>query len=451
LPVTRRGSEGARFATFGALMLAVVVLAWVMFGLGGGYEVRLTLQNAAQLVKGDEVKVGGVPVGKVTDIALSPRGLAVVRISVDEDDLAPLHAGTKATVRSTSLSGIANRYVALAPGPNNRREIPNGSFIPTEDTQNEVDLDAVLNTLDPATQRDLRTGIRASSRLFSGAERQANAGLEALNPALAQGAATASELASDQALLERFIVESADVVGQVSARPAELEELIANALGATSAIASQTASLDSVLAQLPPTLRRTNTTLVNLRALLRDVHPVVREARPAAPLLSRFLVRLRPVAARARPLIARTSRLIDRPGRLDLLGVLRGLIAVEQQAVPAFNSTVKVVNDALPVVREARPYAPDLVGGLLNGFGGTTGGYYDANGHYARISFQGSVYSLTNLPTLVPLPLSQQGLTGYRKGVDRRCPGAGTQTGRDHSNPYTAEPQIHCDKADNPQ
>src|SRR5438093_1499275 len=51
----------------------------------------------------------------------------------------------------------------------------------------------------------------------------------------------------------------------------------------------------------------------------------------------------------------------------------------------------------------------------MNGFGGATGGYYDANGHYARISFQSSLYSLTNLGSLGPRPPSEQGLTGDRK------------------------------------
>ena len=50
---------------------------------------------------------------------------AVVTMKVD-DDLAPLHDGTTATIRATSLSGIANRYVSLKPGPNSAQEIADG-------------------------------------------------------------------------------------------------------------------------------------------------------------------------------------------------------------------------------------------------------------------------------------------------------------------------------------
>jgi hypothetical protein len=83
-----------------------------------------------------------------------------------------------------------------------------------------------------------------------------------------------------------------------------------------------------------------------------------------------------------------------------------------------------------------RPYTPDLVGGLANGFGGTTAGYYDANGRYTRISFQSSAYSLTGIPSLIPLPQGTPGLTGYRKGLTHRCPGAATQPAPDKSNPW---------------
>ena len=44
-------------------------------------------------------------------------------VSVDPDDLKPLHVGTVARIRSTGLSGIAIRYIALTPGPSNAAKI----------------------------------------------------------------------------------------------------------------------------------------------------------------------------------------------------------------------------------------------------------------------------------------------------------------------------------------
>ena len=106
------------------------------------------------------------------------------------------------------------------------------------------------------------------------------------------------------------------------------------------------------------------------------------------------------------------------------------------------DSAVKTTKDALPIAAELRPYTPDLIGGLFDGFGGNTGGYYDANGHYARISFQSSAYSGTGLASLLPLPDHTDGLVGFRKDVNRRCPGAATQALADGSNPYVPDLQV---------
>ena len=102
---------------------------------------------------------------------------------------------------------------------------------------------------------------------------------------------------------------------------------------------------------------------------------------------------------------------------------LRDLPNVERSATPAFASATSALKDAMPVVQGARPYVPDLVGGLLNGFGGVTGGYYDANGHYARIAFEGSPYSISNGGSLVPAPPADGSLAGYRKNVTVPLPG----------------------------
>ena len=76
-----------------------------------------------------------------------------------------------------------------------------------------------------------------------------------------------------------------------------------------------------------------------------------------------------------------------------------------------------------------------VMAGLANGFGGTTSGYYDANGRYTRISFQSSAYSLDGLASLPGAAPTVPGLTGYRRGLTDRCPGAATQPAPDRSNP----------------
>ena len=438
---------GARLGALAALVLAVVVVGFLMLG-GGGYSVAVTVPNAGQLVKGNEVKVGGVPVGTVESIELTPDGHARLELGIDDDGLLPLHRGTKAIIRATSLGGIANRYISLQPGPNNAAPIPDGGSIPAEDVKPIVDLDAVLNALGPPARRDLSRLVQSAAGAFDGAEREANAGLRYLNPAVSQASLTARELMRDEKSLERFIVEAATVVDAVTEPRADLEQLVANASGAATAIASEDRALDRTLVELPATLRRVNTSLVNVRGTLQDLRPALVDARPAAPLLSRVLTRLAPIARRALPLVARTRRVVDAPGTAaDLLGVVRGFPALAEIAVPAFGSADQTLRDALPVVQEARPYTPDVIGGLVNGFGGSTTGYYDANGHYARISFHSSVYSADGLGSLTPVPPSQQGLTGYRKRVIKRCPGGGVQRHPDGSNPYVEE-QTACSRED---
>ena len=435
----------------GATVLAVVAVAIVMFG-GGSYTVHATFENASQLVTGDQVKVGGVPVGKVTDLSLDNHAQARVTLQIDAGDLTPLHEGTTAEVRSVGLASIAGRYVALTPGPNNRRKIPDGGTIAASSTQSEVDLDTVLNTLDPRTLADLQHVVQGLGSATAGRAKAFNQAMYDLNPALSQTAATTREVVRDQSAFERFLLESADVVGAVASRSSQLERLVPAAGSTLGAIADRTAALDEILRRFPPTLREANTTLVNLRAAIRDLRPTVRLARPVAPLLNETLVRLRPVARAGVRVIPSLRRLIDRPGREDLLGVVEGMPSLARTAVPAFNSGVATADAAMPLVRVLRTYGPDFVGGQLEGYGGAGSIYYDANGHFARISFQGSGYTLNNQGTLIPQPPTVGGLTGYRKDLKARCPGAATQPAPDHSNPWHPPGKdFPCNPADDPR
>src|SRR5918999_1241433 len=117
----------ARGIALAALALAVLLAGYLLLFRGDpGHRYTLVFQNAGQLVKDDDVQVGGRRIGSVRSIELTDDNRAAVKIVVQEP-YAPLREGTQATIRLTSLSGIANRYVALTLAPENAKELPDGA------------------------------------------------------------------------------------------------------------------------------------------------------------------------------------------------------------------------------------------------------------------------------------------------------------------------------------
>jgi phospholipid/cholesterol/gamma-HCH transport system substrate-binding protein len=418
------------------VVLCAVILAVVAARLIGGsssYEVRANFESAGQLVKGNLVKVGGVTVGTVKGIDLTSDNQAQITLRITDPRFKPLHSGTIATIRNTSLSSVAGRQVALQPGPNSNPKIANRGVIRAEDTRPIVDLDQLLNTLDAQARTSLQQLVHGGAVAFGSHPSQADAALAALNPALSQARQTTSELVGDQAAFERALVESAGVVSSVAARANDLQAGVANGAQVANAVAGESRSLDTALHQAPAALKQSNTTLAELR-----------DAQPGAPRLANVLRLAQPVVHEAAPVIGQVRSVLP-----DVTAILLGLPKLDATARPAFSSTVGALQGAADVVQAARTYTPDLVGGLLNGFGGTTGASYDANGHYVRISLQGNLTSFSNGASLLTPNLPRGTFNEFRDGITNRCPGAATQSVRDRSNPFAA-PEAQCNPKDSP-
>jgi phospholipid/cholesterol/gamma-HCH transport system substrate-binding protein len=424
--------------------IALVVIAGRLLGGGGSrYEVRALVESAGQLVKGNLVKVGGVTVGSVRAIDLTSDNQAQITLRITDPRFKPLHEGTIATIRNTSLSSVAGRQVALQPGPNSNPAIRDGGAIRAEDTRPIVDLDQLLNTLDAQARTSLQQLVHGGAVALRSHPGQANAALAALNPALSQARQTTAELAHDQATFERALVESAGVVSSVATRAGDLQAGVANGARVASAVAAESQSLDAALRRAPGALRRSNTTLAELRGALTDLRPALRDAQPAAPRLANVLRLAQPVVHEAGPVVGQLRAVLP-----DVTAILLGLPKLDATARPAFASTVGALQGASDVVQAARTYTPDLVGGLLNGFGGSTGSYYDANGHYVRIALVGNITSLSNAGSLLPSP-PRGTLNDFRDGIVNRCPGAASQPAPDKSNPF-APPEAQCNPKDSP-
>jgi len=414
----------------------VAVVAWLLLRGDGGTTYKLRFENAGQLVRDDDVQIGGRRVGSVRKIELTDDNQAEITITV-QDGYAPLHEGTTALIRATSLSGIANRYVALTPGPNSNRKLPDGAQLGTDETTSIVDLDQLFDTLDPKTLASLQGLIQGSAQWYDNRGRQANAATKYLNPAISQTDALVNELANNQQTLNAFLRNSSKTVGAIAERRDDLANLVSNANATATAIGDENVSLDQALAVLPGTLRKANTTFVNLRATLDDLDVLVSASKPATKDLARFLRELRPLVHDAGPTISDLRTLVHRGGAgNDLTDLVQKAPALERAAKPAFANSIQALQKSTPVLKTFRPYTPDFIGWVRDFGQGASN--YDANGHFARIQPIFNAYSFAPSAsggTLTPIPPSQR-LDGLQTHVIKRCPGMATQAASDGSSAF---------------
>jgi phospholipid/cholesterol/gamma-HCH transport system substrate-binding protein len=435
----------ARILAAAALIAAVALIALAMFGGGDGYRVKATFDNAGQLVPGNEVRVGGQPIGKIADIELDDAANAVVTMEIG-NAVAPLHEGTTATIRATSLSGVASRYISLKPGPNSENRIDDGGRIGTDETTAPVDIDVLFNTLDAKTREGLRNFIRGSGTQYDARGPEAGESIKYFAPFLGSTSRLTRELALDQEVLEQFVKDGADTVSAIAERRDDLTNLVSNTNSAMRAIGDESAALQRALELLPGTLRKANTTFVNLRNTLDDLDKLVDESKPNTKELAPFFRALRPLVHDARPTIADLNELIRSPGQNnDLIELTAKQPRLARLTAAIFPRAIRALDRSDPVIEYARGYTPDLVGWITKF--GQAAAYYDANGHYARVQ---PIFSPTNFDRddyrLVGVPPSQH-LNGFERGTRPTCPGGATQPAPDGSSPW---PFRGCDPASGP-
>lgn len=426
---SKDGQEGgalARGVALLALAAGVALVVVTLFGGDGGHRYKLLFETGGQLVPGNEVLVAGQPVGKVEGLDLTDDGQAEVEVTLDR----PLMEGTTAQIRLTSLSGIANRYVALHMGPDSGEELPEGATLAADRTSSPVDLDQLFSAFDGRTRAALRDVFEGQATVYAGREAEANRAYKYLAPGLTSTERLLAELNRDTEAFEEFLVSGSSVLGAVAERRDDLSALTQNANEALGAIAAESSALDRSLAAFAPAMRQANTTFLNLRAALSDLDPLVATTARTTEDLAPFLRELRPVAEKAVPVVGDLRDVFDRPGRAnDLADALADLPRAQDNASAAVPRALAALDQTQDEVEFARPYTPDLLAFVTNLSQITA--YYDAGGHYARIQPVGANLFDRDTVTgiLEPIGFGQQfdGYSAFGLGPFTRCPGAATQ------------------------
>ncbi|MEA2423723.1 MAG: phospholipid/cholesterol/gamma-HCH transport system substrate-binding protein [Thermoleophilaceae bacterium] len=440
MPVVRSGiaRRRRRMLALGAVAVAVVALAFVLTSSGGSWQYRVVLQNAGLLVHGDIVRVGGVQAGTVDSLDLTPDGQAVITLSLDKQ-YAPLHAGTRATVRASGIATVTGRFVDISPGPSFRPALDEGAAISVDNTTSIVDIDQLLNAFDGPTRHSVRQVLNGFATWYDGRGAQARASARYFAPALQSATHLFDALNQDSGTLEEFVVQTGGALDALAKNKQTLTDLVSNTRATAHALGSNNQALSQALQQLPPALKEGSDAFVAVRAALPDLDALVTATEPVSYTLAPFFKGLRPVVSRAVPAFRDFRLLFDQPGPSDdLLDALKGLPGLAKQVGTAFPQAEKTLADGTPVLSFIRPYAPDLLS-FIRSFG-SAAATYDGNGHYARTIPVFDAFGLVDDPqggTLVQKTPSERGSSPYLSTDNlRRCPGTSAPGPADGSAPF---------------
>jgi phospholipid/cholesterol/gamma-HCH transport system substrate-binding protein len=363
-----------------AVAIAVLVLLGAVTGFvltrsgDGRYRVDAVFDDVNGLVSGGDVKAAGIDVGKVDSIELGRDGLPHVTMSIDDDYR--LLRGATADLRSGSAAGQVNRFITLTQGKGPR--LSGGSTIGIASTDQPVEVDAILSSLDAKTRADVRrtlAGIDLSTR------------------------GTGDEMAASMRHSAAALGNTADAVGQIDADGEALRTLVSSGRDLVETLAADRESLGSTAERLSSTLHLTagrqqelarsaellpgsldapETALDHLDSSIPDLRNLVASARPGVRRLVPFSKALRPALAQARPALRDAAGLIGgAPARL------RSLRPVLNQAKPTLAVANPALRSAGPILDETRVRTPDFFSFFSNWADFTS--VYDANGHAARV------------------------------------------------------------------
>jgi virulence factor Mce-like protein len=312
--------------------LAVGVAGWIVLAGTDGEEsvLRAEFKDAAGLREGSLVRVSGATVGSVKSLRLTARDTAAVELALEEDVTAG--AGASAAIRAANLLG--EKFVDLTVG-DRARPLPSPS-IPLSRTSTPVELDDVLDVLDPTTRGRLGLLLGELGIALGGRGDDLKAALRALPNTLEDARGLLAHLSADTHVLERLLVEADAVTESIARERGSLGRLVTTGARALAAPAARRAQLDRTVRAVPSTLAQLRATLRRLDRAGAALRPAARGLRATGPSLNETL--------RALPGFDRAAA----PALRTLTRIAPSLAALGRRAAP--------------VVRRLRPTAASLRG-----------------------------------------------------------------------------------------
>lgn len=271
------GGKGTliRVAIFTAVMAMVAAGLVVVFGdfrFASSNTYHANFANASRLKSGQDVRIAGIPVGKVQGIALKPDNS--VDITFDVNKRYQLYTSTRAVIRYQNLVG--DRFMEITSGPGDLRKLPSGGTIAKANTQPALDLDALLGGLRPVLKGlDGNKINEVSNAVIELLQGQGGALAELLTTT---GAFTQNLAARDQVIGDTINNLNA-VLGTVDAKGAQFDASVDQLQQLVTGLAQ---GRDPIAGAIPPLASATTNLTQLLQNSRRPLQGVIENVRPLA-------------------------------------------------------------------------------------------------------------------------------------------------------------------------
>jgi virulence factor Mce-like protein len=353
----------ATMVLFSLSCFGLLLYLWAAFGgpvplAPKGYRVQVGFEEATQLGVEADVRISGVPVGKVRAKELDRRaGRTLVTLDI-KPEYAPIARDTRAILRQKTLLG--ETYVALTPGTPGSPRLPENGRLPDGQTQDTVQIDEVFSALDAPTRNAFRTWQQELGKAVDGRERGLNDAVGRLPEVIDESATFLGVLDRNESAVRALVRSTGTTFEQVTSDERALRELITSSAGAFAETARHGERLAQTIRILPTFLRETRATLhraarfsVTADPVVRDLQPALRALRPAAVDLAAFAPDLQRVARDLDPLVRAAKTGLPAAG--EILDGLR----------PVLGASVPLLGELNPLV-EWLEYNQRLTIGLFN-------------------------------------------------------------------------------------
>jgi ABC-type transporter Mla subunit MlaD len=382
------------------LVAALAVLASLAISAGGNngsYEVRAIFDDAGNIIPGEQVKIAGVKVGKVTSVTPTPEAKAAVVLDISNDGFKDFREDAGCEIRPQAL--IGEKYVDCLPTqprvpgtplPPALKKIEHGEgsgqyLLPVKNNSSPVDVDLLgdINRL-PERQR-LTIIINELGAGLASRGSDLHEVIKRANPALREFDRVLAILKSQNTVLNNLAVDS-DKALQPFARVREhFADFLAQSNTVAQASAAQRGALEKNLQLFPPFLRQLVPSMQRLEKFADQTLPAFTNLNKAAPSISKAFVALPGFSKSSEKFFTNFGQTAKRSG-------------------PALTSSKKLLAELKALGTPAKPFSENFAslftslrdtGGLERimdfiflGAGAANG--YDSLGHFLRTEGVGS-------------------------------------------------------------